>query len=286
LGPPTSSIEGVNINGAATLNAPTCGIVDDGNYNTKGNALNVTAASFGVSGSANVSGPGGNVCVGTPCAGPTYGMPAAQDPLASLPPPANPGPSASCPSKGACNVTTSGTMTLQPGEYSSITIGKNSTVTLSPGIYYIDGSGGVQFNGSATLTGSGVMFYFTGSASINAVGGGNQVSNIQLSAPTTGTYKGILMYQDPADTNTGPGPNKGPTLGGDDKSFFDGVLYFPKDQLMFFGNAKGSNCVDGYSVGMVIADAFALSGNPTVCLQGQAGLPSGVVVITVPTLVE
>jgi hypothetical protein len=289
LQPPTSSIEGVNINGNATLNAPTCGIEDNGNYNTKGNALTVKAGSFGVSGSKNVSGPGGSVTCGTPGACPTYGMPAAADPLAGIAPPSNPGPPTGC--KSPCSVSTSGGTTknpvvLNPGEYSSITIGKNSVVLLNPGIYYIDGSNGVQFNGSATVTGSGVMFYFTGSASINAVGGGNQVSNIQLSAPTSGPYAGILMYQDPNDTNVGGNPNSGPTLGGDDKSFFDGVLYFPNDQITFFGNAGSSNCVDGYSVGIVITGSFALSGHPTVCLQGQAGLPNGVSILTVPTLVE
>ncbi len=282
LGAPTDGIEGVNVNGSAILNAPNCGILDNGNYNSKGNALTVRADTFGVSGDPNVSGPGGSVTCTEPGACPSYGMPAAADPLGSLTPPSNPGPSASCPSSGPCNVTTSGTLTLQPGEYSSITIGKNSVVTLAPGVYYIDGSGGVQFNGKATLTGSGVMFYFTGSASINAVGGGNQVSNIQLSAPTSGTYAGILMYQDPNDTNTGPGPNKGPTLGGDDNSFFDGALYFPSDQLTFFGNSTGT----GYKAGIVVAGAFALSGNPTVNLLGTAGLPPGVTLVTVATLVE
>ena len=290
LGPPSSAIEGVNLNGNATLNAPTCGINDDGNYNTKGNALTVNAGSFGVSGSQNVTGPGGlvNCAVPGPC--PAYGMPAAADPLVNqatpITPPSQPANSSSCPTIGACNVTTSGTMTLQPGTYSSITIGKNSTVTLSPGIYYINGSGGVSFNGSATVTGSGVMFYFTGTASINATGGGNQVSNIQLSAPTSGPYAGILMYQDPADTNVGGNPNSGPTLGGDNNSFFNGILYFPKDQLTFFGNAGSSNCVDGYSVGIVITDSIALSGHPTVCLQGAAGLPVGTDPILHAVLVE
>src|SRR5579884_3203656 len=35
LGLPSASIEGVNINGSATLNALNCGIVDNGNFNTK-----------------------------------------------------------------------------------------------------------------------------------------------------------------------------------------------------------------------------------------------------------
>jgi hypothetical protein len=51
LGAPNSSIEGVNINGSAILNAPTCGIVDNGDFNSKGNALDVNAGTFGIAGS-------------------------------------------------------------------------------------------------------------------------------------------------------------------------------------------------------------------------------------------
>lgn len=53
LGPLSSSIEGVNIQG--NLNAPTCGIVDNGNFNTQGT---VTAETFGISGDWQ---PGGSV---------------------------------------------------------------------------------------------------------------------------------------------------------------------------------------------------------------------------------
>src|SRR5262249_34884262 len=55
IGPPAKGI-GININGNATLNASSCGIVDDGNFSTKGNALNVSAGSFSVSGSWTDSG--------------------------------------------------------------------------------------------------------------------------------------------------------------------------------------------------------------------------------------
>jgi hypothetical protein len=37
---------------------------------------------------------------------------------------------------------------------------------------------------------------------------------------------------------------------------------------------------------MVVADALAFSGNPTVTFTGSAGLPPGVSVITNATLVE
>jgi hypothetical protein len=266
LGPPSSSIEGVSINGSAILNAPTCGIVDNGNYNTKGNKLIVNASTFGVSGSANVSGPGGTVtCTSGTSSCPTYGAPASSDPLSYLTPPAVQSPSFG-------NVTTSGTQTLQPGTYSSITIGKNSTVTMSPGIYYVDGPGGVTFNGAGTVVGNGVTMYFTNGATINATGGGNNL-DIQLSPPASGPYAGVLFYQDPNDTAA-------PSLGGDNNSYFSGILYFPKVQLTFFGNNVS------YATGIVVADAIALSGNPTVNLQGTAGLPPGVTIVSSATLVE
>src|SRR5580700_8043513 len=282
LGPPASSIEGVNINGNATLKASSCGIVDNGDFNTSGNALTVNAGTFGVAGSANQSGPGGTVTCADQSAAdcPTYGTPAAANPLASLTPPSQPAASSSCPGTGLCDVSTKGTITLQPGAYDSITIGRNSTVTLASGIYYITGSGGVTFNGAGTVSSAagGVMFYFTcttncpNGGTFNATGGGDK-ADIELSPMSSGTYAGILAYQNPADTT-------GPSFGGDDSSSFGGVLYFPTAELTFFGNGTS------YSTGIVIADALALSGHPTVSLLGQAGLPAGVNILANAVLVE
>ena len=88
------------------------------------------------------------------------------------------------------------------------------------------------------------------------------------------------MYQDPADTNTGIGScpqsgNSGPQLGGNTGSFFNGVLYFPKDQLQFSGNSKGTN------LALTLTDSLCLSGNPVLNLQGAAGLPQGVTLNTI-----
>lgn len=275
---PNAGIEGVNINGSATLNAPTCGIEDNGNYNTQGNALNVTAANFGVSGGLNQSGPGGTLtCIDTPNACPTA-MPAAPDPLGSVTPPPQPPASTSCPTTGLCDVTTSGTETLYPGTYDSIIFGSNSTVTLEPGIYYINGSGGVTFNGAATVTGDGVMFYFTGTATINATGGGNNL-DMQLTAPSPTTcsacasqYDGILFYQNPSDLSA-------PYLGGDDSTQYLGALYFPSVQLTFFGNSTN------YTAGMVVAGALAFSGNPTVNITGPGGSGGGPTVAAIESAV-
>jgi Putative Flp pilus-assembly TadE/G-like len=262
----SAGIEGINISQSATLNAPACGIVDNGSFNTSGNVI---AATFGTSGNNN---KGGATCTvpSSPC--PTPNTPVSADPLSYLKPPAQPGLSFG-------NVITKAnqTLTLQPGTYTSITIGntaKNSiaTVIFNSGIYYINGAGGLRFNGAATVRGTGVMFYFTNGATIDATGGGNKI-DMQLSAATSGPYAGILFYQDPNDTSA-------PQLGGDNRSFFQGALYFPESQLTFFGNNVS------YSVGVVVADALGLSGSPTVNLLGAAGLPPGVSVIKNAVLVE
>jgi len=273
LGPPAASVEGVNINGHADLNAPTCGVADNGNYNTKGSALTVTAGSFGVSGTNIQTGNGGSVtCMDGQTKCPQDGVPAAANPLASL---AAPGGGTQM---GALSLNGGGTVSC-PGQlctYTSISLQGNGTVTFSPGIYTINGTaqqGGFSCSGTPTITGTGVMFYFTNGATYGCQGN----DTTQLSAPSSGPYQGVLMYQDPQDCNCGTGGcdngvvscGPGPALGGNTGSYYDGILYFPNDQITFYGNNVS------YSAGAVISDSLQLSGNPTLNLQGAAGIPGG-----------
>jgi len=251
LGPPSSSIEGVNINGNATLNAPTCGIVDNGNFNTKGNALVVNASTFGTAGNWNASGPGGTVtCSETPSSCPTQNMPATGNPLGSLTPPPVGNPVNFNPAN------------IVPGTYNSISLTGNGPYTFPPGIYVLSGAGGFSCSGTPTIPGTGVMFYFTNNATFNCQGN----DTIHFTAPTPtncagcpAQYDGILFYQDPNDT-------AGPSIGGNTGTTYDGALYFPKSQVTFFGN---NNTL---TTGLVVADALGLSGHPTVNVLGTAGL--------------
>ena len=297
LGAPAKEI-GVDAQGSVTLNAPTCGIVDNGNYTPKGNALTINAGSFGVAGTDQGSGPGGTVTCADQSSSncPSYGAPAGSDPLKSLPSPCNlSGYSFTC--TGGSSLSLNGGGTVNPGTYSSISIQGNGTVTFNPGVYVIDGNGGFSCSGGPTINGTGVFFYFTGQASINCQGG----DTINFTAPSStncpacpSKYYGILMYQDPNDSNQGtpgkcpPSGNAGPQLGGNTGSAFNGVMYFPADQLYLTGNtvtcASGVNCSVAFAV--TITDSLCLSGNATLYMQGLAGLPSGVSILTRPILVE
>jgi Putative Flp pilus-assembly TadE/G-like len=323
LGPPQASIEGVNLTGSATLNAPGCGIVDNGNFNTQGNALTVNAATFGVSGcdvwgnKCRTGAQGSISCtLMTDC--PATGMPVSGDPMAGTPSPCNAGYQCTiCPLGSNCTVTdpaividssgsgcvapycgynsSTNTFTVSPGTYSSITItggGTNPTVVFQPGMYILDGvvNGGINQTGNATMNGTGVTFYFLNNATPGITG----TPIINLSAPTSGTYAGVLMYQAeapctpgvittfcgtaaPFDVNLSQNTmltgDKGPELGGNSGSNYQGILYFPSDQLTFFGN----NCTGcgTFDVGVVITYSIALSGNPNVNILGSNDVPGG-----------
>jgi Putative Flp pilus-assembly TadE/G-like len=283
LGTPPSSIEGDD---DAAINAISCTIVDNGNFNINGTDLDVSAYSISVSGPT--SGATATCTTSGPC--PTFAVPAAADPLSTLTPPCT-----SCSGGNTINVIgggngncgtgcvfNGGTYTISPGTYCSITIqgGASDHVVFSPGVYIIDGtsagcpSSSLNIQGNDTITGTGLTFYFTNSSTLNMSGR----PNINLTAPdSTGTYPGILMYQDPIDTNkTSPGP----TVRGKSGSKYKGALYFPKDQLTFKGNT------DSMDVTVVVSDSINMNGSPTVNVQGNAGLPPGVSLIKNATLVE
>ena len=93
----------------------------------------------------------------------------------------------------------SGSHALNPGIYSEILLEGTASATLKAGLYIIQG-GGVIVEGSASITGSGVVFYNTRNPTTGAFGSFLLMSSSTLSAPTTGTYAGILLFQDRSDT--------------------------------------------------------------------------------------
>jgi Putative Flp pilus-assembly TadE/G-like len=101
--------------------------------------------------------------------------------LASNPPPT-----------GGCGNLTVASGAVSPGCYSNLTI--NGPVTMLGGLYTITGS----FNGGtgASVTGTGVTIYVASGASMNF----NKMA-VTLSAPVSGNYANVLIYQVPGNTS-------------------------------------------------------------------------------------
>jgi hypothetical protein len=151
----------------------------------KGNAV-ATAGEFDITGSPGTS-TNGNAAFNGLIHG---GLPAMVDPLASLAVPAPP-----TPTYNAVNYSKSAPLTLNPGTYTGgITLSGTATVTLNPGIYYMQG-GGFSVSGSVTVNGTGVMIYNAPAKSSDTISASGNAT-LTLSAPTSGTYLGIVIFQD------------------------------------------------------------------------------------------
>jgi Flp pilus assembly protein TadG len=167
-------------NSTFTLNG--CGVAVGGNLGGSNPNSTINGAplpSVGVVGTC--SGTCGNCSLPTSsrCMGKlTTGAPQPSDPLSGLTAPTNP---------GGCIAGVAAT--LSPGCYTSIA---SSVRTLTPGIYYVTGK-----VTASNLTGTDVMIYLTGAGQMSA---GNN-DDLHLSAPTSGPYTGIAIFQDPSDTN-------------------------------------------------------------------------------------
>jgi Putative Flp pilus-assembly TadE/G-like len=125
-------------------------------------------------------------------------------------------------SVGACdhnNLAVDSTTTrLDPGVYCGWTnFNGSGAVTLKPGLYVIQ-NGGMTFNSSWTVTGTGVTFYLVDQNATLTFNGG---VNATLSAPTSGTYSGILMFE-PAGLPTSNLP-----INGSSGDSFQGLIYLP-----------------------------------------------------------
>jgi Flp pilus assembly protein TadG len=134
----------------------------------------------------------------------------------------------------------------------------NGTLILGSATYVIDGgnfSAGSQAKISCThctviLTNSDGGTPTIGSADIN---GG---AEIKMSAPDSGTYEGILFYQDRRAPESTTIVNK---INGNSDSLMEGAFYFPKQQLQINGTA-GLN----FKCAQFVSYVVEFSGNGSV----------------------
>jgi hypothetical protein len=177
---------------------------------------------------ASVSVVGGVDTRGDPAAinpNPVTHAPAIQDPFASLPAP----PVGACDQTG-WRITGGDSAVLDPGVYcGGLDISGQASVTLRPGVYVLNG-GGLSMSGHAKLSGAGVTIFNTAQGydfgPVNVAGG----ADVHLAAPDSGTYKGILFFQD----RNLASPPESHFVGGS-TMHLNGSVYYPSGGIRFAG---------------------------------------------------
>jgi Flp pilus assembly protein TadG len=169
------------VNSGATVTAPDCAIHVASQASPAAifnGGSNISTAKICIKGNTIISNGGTHPNLQTGCT-------TASDPFAASMP---------TPPSGSCDWSISGSydaasLTLNPGYYCGVNFNSAATVTLNPGLYIIDGNWNVN---GGNFTGAGVTFYFKKGSSIQF----NSGVKATLSAPTSGTYKNILIFQD------------------------------------------------------------------------------------------
>jgi alpha-tubulin suppressor-like RCC1 family protein len=214
-----------------------------------GNAqVNVGGAVL-VVGGVSSSGNGSCTATGTP--------PATNDPLAALPLPAvtdssnNP-----LPNYEVVSISGNNTQTLNPGIFTSIQVSGHGSAILNSGTYIIEG-GGLAVSGHGSLTwsgvGNGVTIFNAGSLYNGTTDGGTFGSisiggkgTITLSAPTTGAYAGVAIFQSRANSKT-------VALDGSGTDSITGAVYAAAANVGLSGNAQVT--------GSLVASTLTVTGN-------------------------
>jgi len=119
--------------------------------------------------------------------------------------------------------------------------------------------GGFVVGGSGVVSGSDLTFYLTGNSTfpygpVSLTG----AANVQLVAPTSGTYVGMLFYQDSSAYGaTTPSGSNTSVFAGSASSYFQGSLYFPTTALNYSGGTSAQ-----YTI--IDSDSLSLSGSATI----------------------
>jgi hypothetical protein len=264
--------DAVLASGSATVNAG-CGIIDESD-NSK--ALEASGSGTITGSSIQVVGGEGQTGGGISPA-PTTGITSPGDPLSGqyTAPYSATSPPTTC---DATNSKPAAGATLSAGIYCGGITVNSGTVSFNPGLYVLYG-GGLTVSGSgvnivSNSTGGngtgGVTFFNMDSGSLYggykalAVQGG---SSSTLTAPTSGSYQGLLFWQDPTIPTTDY--NKQNTVSGGSSTQFTGILYFPNSPLVYSGGSSGSSA---YTI--IVADTVTFSG-PSKLNANFAALPGG-----------
>jgi len=204
------------------------------------------------------------------------------DPLIGVPVPTPTSePVQTCPTYGG----SPGTITLEPGVYDctidppgqwglqfeagdyyitgGIVINGGGDVTFGQGLYFLQGQG-LIITGNGVVTGDGVTFYID-EGQVTLTG----TSDTELTAPTSGPYEGIVIFQNRTLTTT-------VNMSGGAIADGWGAVYAAGAQIHLVGNT-------GSTLHQFISDTFLMDGNSGITVDWFSGFS---VAVPVMSLVE
>jgi hypothetical protein len=167
-------------------------------------------------------------------------------PITQAPPAADPFADLSIPTVSGNKTVGGGSSPIQPGNYTN---GMNisGTRTMQPGIYVVSG-GDFKINANANITGTDVTIYIKAGTNVSINGN----ATVHLSAPTSGTYSGMLFFGDRSGTGN-------VTFNGTAASKLTGAIYFANQDINYLGNFSGNGgCTQ------VVGNTVQWSGNTSI----------------------
>ena len=171
--------------------------------------------------------------------------------------------------RGAVSISGSGTNTLSPGIYTSLSISSSPVVTFQSGLYVIKGQ--MSISGSPTVTGLNVTF---ANGSTLSVSGSPTVT---LSAPIAATAAGGSIAGVLFASNVANSTNNLAKWTGSAAMTLSGVLYFPGTNVAISGSPSSNGASGCFEI---IANIVTISGSPSLA---NAGCPAmGVLNVTNP----
>ncbi|HLY16377.1 MAG TPA: pilus assembly protein TadG-related protein [Bryobacteraceae bacterium] len=190
---------------------------------------------------------------------PNTGASTVSDPFAGMPTPAV----GSCINSGIS--LTGGTTTIGPGTYcGAINLTGQANLVLTPGTYVL--KNGLSMAGGTSISGSGVTLYLQGGG-ITMAGG----ANVNLSAPGSGPYQGIVIYQDRSDSTAD-------SLVGGATQLISGTIYLPAANVSYSGGS-GTQA----ATATLVCYTVSFVGNSTFLQGASSKYVSGAVG---PTLID
>lgn len=245
--------------GSTTVQAQKCGLSSN---STQSNSLNFTGNGLDVSKAGSISGQGDcHDNGGGQCSKAITFAPAVPDPLSGLNAAMSTLTLASfsgkCPSAGNPAPTAYGPTTKCVNDAFTFKSNGGSAGNYPlNGVYFFSGKLTIQ---SSTITGTATLILLPGATL--TINGGPVIQITALSAVASTQVPAALasvvdlmsklLIYDPEQT----GKNQTVTLSGNSASYFNGIAYFPKADVVYQGSTQSYTCVE------VIAKGITLSGN-------------------------